>query len=74
MVLLGNGIQKNSHGHITIMKFIHKLNIPFITSLPAYHLVSYGDECEFGYLGAAYGSREANLLANQKADLIVSFG
>lgn len=74
LVLLGNGIQKNSHGHITIMKFIHKLNIPFITSLPAYHLVSYGDECEFGYLGAAYGSREANLLANQKADLIVSFG
>lgn len=74
LILLGNAIQKNSHGHKIIIDFIHRLKIPVITSLPAYHLVTRGEEYEFGFLGAAYGARVANILANQKADLIISFG
>lgn len=74
IILIGNAIKKNSKDHILIKKLITKLNIPTITSLPARHLFDINDNLYFGYLGAAYGFREANIIAYKKADLIVSIG
>lgn len=71
--LLGNGILKGSYGHDLILKLIHKLQIPVVTSLPAHHLLNSDDSLNFGYLGAAYGVRYANIITNKKCDLILSF-
>lgn len=72
LILLGNGIVKDSEFHRDIMKIVEKLNIPVITSLPGRHLLSYDHPLNFGYIGAAYGHRYANILAHKKCDLIVS--
>lgn len=73
IILVGNGVRKNSEGHMHIEKLIHKLGIPVITSMPARHLFSH-DDLYCGYLGSAYGCRAANLIACKKADLILSIG
>ncbi|MCI5598307.1 MAG: thiamine pyrophosphate-binding protein [Ruminococcus sp.] len=72
MLLLGNGIVKGSDFHKDVLKLVKELNIPIITSLPGRHLLKVDDELNFGYIGAAYGHRYANILAYKKADLIVS--
>lgn len=72
VLLIGNGIAKESSFHKSILKLIELLNIPVITSLPARHLLPYDHELNFGYIGAAYGHRYANILSHKKADLIVS--
>lgn len=72
LLLLGNGIVKGSTFHKEIMTLIERLNIPVITSLPARQLLPYDYDLNFGYIGAAYGHRYANILSHKKADLIVS--
>lgn len=72
MLLLGNGIVKGSELHKNILKLVDELNIPVITSLPARHLLKADHPLNFGYIGAAYGHRYANILAHKKTDLIVS--
>ncbi len=72
LILLGNGIVKNSPFHSDVMTLIEKLNIPVITSLPGRHLLPYDHRLNFGYIGAAYGHRYANILAHKKSDLILS--
>lgn len=74
LLLLGNGIIKGSLEHRMMLKLIEKLQIPVITSLLGRHLLSADDNLNFGYIGAAYGHRYANILAHKKADLIISFG
>ena len=74
LLLIGNGVKKNSNEHKLIKELIEKLNIPTITSLPARHLFDINDNLFFGYVGAAYGFREANVISYKKCDLIVSFG
>lgn len=74
LLLIGNAVKKNTKEHKIIKQLITKLNIPTITSLPARHLFDINDDLYFGYVGAAYGFREANILAYKKADLIVSIG
>lgn len=74
IILLGNGIRKDSNGHNLVQSLIHKLNIPVISSMPAKHLLESDNSLYFGYLGSAYGFRAANLIACKKADLILSIG
>ncbi|WP_181965872.1 thiamine pyrophosphate-binding protein [Anaerofustis stercorihominis] len=74
LLLIGNGVKKNSNEHKLIKELIEKLNIPTITSLPARHLFDINDNLFFGYIGAAYGFREANIIAYKKTDLIISIG
>jgi acetolactate synthase-1/2/3 large subunit len=72
VLLIGNGIVKGSEFHKDIISIAESLNIPIITSLPARHLLPYNHPLNFGYIGAAYGHRYANIIAHKKADLIVS--
>lgn len=70
--LLGNGIAKGSQLHSDVLEVARRLRIPIVTSLPARHLLPYDDEFNFGHIGAAYGHRYANMIVDQKADLIIS--
>ncbi len=72
IILLGNGIVKGSSFHRDVMTLVEKLNIPVITSLPARHLLPYDHNLNFGYIGAAYGHRYANIISHKKCDLILS--
>ncbi len=72
LILLGNGIVKGSSFHKEVMSFVNSLGVPVITTLPARHLLNNDDELNFGYIGAAYGHRYANILSHKKADLILS--
>jgi acetolactate synthase-1/2/3 large subunit len=72
IILLGNGIVKGSDFHKNMVEICESLNIPIITSLPARHLLPFNHPLNFGYIGAAYGHRYANIIAHKKADLIVS--
>lgn len=74
VLLLGNGVRKNSEGHYFLKQWIEKLKIPVITSMPAKHLFTHQNSLYMGYIGAAYGNRAANMIASKKADLIVSIG
>ena len=74
VLLLGNGVRKHSEGHFYLKKFIEKIHIPVLTSMPAKHLFSSQNPLYAGYIGAAYGCRAANMIASKKADLIVSIG
>lgn len=72
VILLGNGIVKGSDFHRDVLRLIEIMGIPVITSLPARHLLPHNHELNFGYIGAAYGHRYANIISHKKADLIVS--
>lgn len=74
LLLLGNGIAKNTAAREKVREVVRRLQIPVITSMLARDLLPADDPLNFGYIGAAYGHRYANLLAYKKADLIVSLG
>lgn len=70
-ILIGGGI-KNS-GMVEKAKILFKnLNIPIISSMLAFDLLSNDDPLNFGFLGA-YGDRYANFIV-AKSDLIISLG
>lgn len=72
LILLGNGIVKGSDFHKNVMVLVEELGIPVITTLPGRHLLPFDHSLNFGYIGAAYGHRYANILSHKKADLILS--
>ena len=74
LLLFGNGIVKGSQEHQMMLALVENLQIPVITSLLGRHLLPADHRLNFGYIGAAYGHRYANILAHKKSDLIVSFG
>ncbi len=72
ILLLGNGIPKDSEFYRETVELIETLNIPVVTSLLGRHLLPEDHRLNFGYIGAAYGHRYANIIAYKKCDLIVS--
>lgn len=74
VLLVGNGIAKDSYHRKNIEQLIHKYKIPVITTLLGSDLLSYSDEFNFGVIGSAYGHRYANRIVYEKADLIISLG
>jgi len=74
VILLGNGIIKDSDTHYKIKKIAEKADIPIVTSMLGRHLMSENDRLNFGYLGGGYGHRYANMIVYKKADLIISLG
>lgn len=73
--LLGNGFDKNSSKlKNKLLQVSNKLRIPIATTLLAKDVVNSSYDLNIGVLGAAYGFRTANLLLNDKADLIISLG
>ena len=74
LLLLGNGIVKDSEAHRTVVKFAEQLDLPIITSMLARDLLIEDHPLNFGHIGGGYGHRYANILAYKKADLIVSLG
>lgn len=74
ILLMGNGLAKSTNERVKIKKAVEKLNIPVITSMLGRDLLLGEDQLNYGYVGAAYGHRYANLLIYKKADLIISLG
>ena len=72
VLLLGNGIQKEDRE--LIVNALEILKIPVVTTMLARDVLPYEHPLNFGYIGAAYGHRYANLIMGKKADVIVSFG
>lgn len=72
ILILGNGVDKINRE--PVLDFIDKVRIPVITSMLGIDVLPKEHELNFGYLGAAYGHRYANVIANKKADLIIALG
>ena len=72
VLLVGNGVSKPDFK--LIHAFAERLKIPIVTSVLAKDRLASGDSLGFGFLGAAYGFREANLIAAAKADSIIALG
>lgn len=70
--LIGNGLTTQAAQVLRGLAAKHR--IPVITSLLGRRLLSTEDEVNFGFLGGAYGHREANLIAAKKSDLLVCLG
>lgn len=74
LLLLGNGIVKDSETHRKIIEFAEQIKLPIITSMLARDLLTEDHPLNMGHIGGGYGHRYANILAYKKADLIVSLG
>ncbi|MGI6736872.1 MAG: thiamine pyrophosphate-binding protein [Anaerovoracaceae bacterium] len=72
VLVLGSGLTRTDR-EIT-RKAVDKLGIPVLTSLPGRDILPADHPLNFGFIGAAYGHRYANLIINKKADLIVALG
>lgn len=72
--IFGNGVGKDDDSRKKVKKLTEQYNVPVITTLLGKDLIDTDDEKNMGVLGAAYGHRSANMVAYEKADLIVSFG
>ncbi|NCC87171.1 MAG: thiamine pyrophosphate-binding protein [Clostridia bacterium] len=70
-ILVGNGIKCDSLTK-EFRELIKKINIPVVSSMPAFDVMLYDDENYFGFIGA-YGNRCANFIV-AKSDLIISIG
>lgn len=69
--LVGNGVKQA--GMISEMRcLIRKLQIPTVFSMPAFDILPYNDEYNYGFIGAN-GQRYGNFILG-KADLIISIG
>lgn len=69
--LLGNAI-KQSKQRENMKYIIHTLKIPAIFSMPAFDILPYDDEYNYGFIGAN-GHRYGNFILG-KSDLIISIG
>lgn len=74
LFILGNGISKTENMRKEVKKLINKIKIPTISTLLGSDFLQRDNKYYFGVLGAAYGHRCANIIACEKADLIVCFG
>lgn len=72
--LVGNGLDNSIKGRNQIKRLAEKFDIPVISSMLGKSLFSEEDPHYLGFIGAAYGHRGANIIAFQKADLIISLG
>ena len=68
--ILGNGI-KASHDFSMLQTFIYENNIPVVTSMLAFDIMS-DYQHKYGFIGA-YGDRTANFIV-AKSDLIITIG
>ncbi len=74
VLLIGNGFARDYEFRETLLELIDWLRIPVVTSLPARDLLPADHPLNFGYLGAAYGHRYANIIVDRKADFLLSLG
>jgi len=74
VLMVGNGVEYGSDTHRKVLQIASKLRLPVITSMLARDLMPYEHELNLGHIGGGYGHRYANVIANKKADLIVSLG
>lgn len=72
VIALGNGVTKGDRA--TVLAMIDKLGVPVVTSMLGRDIMSYDHPLNFGFIGAGYGHRYANMIVHKKADLIISLG
>ena len=71
VIILGGGI-KYAQAENKLLKFLHKINIPIVTTWSGVDLIDHNHKSYIGNIGV-YGSRAANF-AVQNSDLILSIG
>jgi len=69
--LIGSGIKQSGQEFI-FRKIAEKLNIPVVSSMPAFDLLPYKHKLNFGFVGAN-GHRYANFVLG-KSDLVITLG
>lgn len=74
VMMIGNGIGKSADEIDALIKLAKKWKIPVISSLLGKQCLPFNFEYNFGVIGSAYGDRYANLIAYDKADLILGLG
>ena len=74
VLMLGNGLAKNYAFREQLLQFVELLQIPVVTSMLAKDLLPEEHPLNMGFIGAAYGHRYANIIVDQKADLILALG
>ncbi len=72
--LIGNGIHRDINTRRLLMNVIRKISIPVLSGLMSKDMIPEDGGSYFGFVGASYGQRSANIIANKKADLIISLG
>lgn len=72
VLMVGNGTDEKAKKDI--ITFAEKYNIPVVSSLLSKDILPANHPLNFGYIGAAYGMRSANMVCSAKADLIIAIG
>lgn len=71
LVLVGNGVDKNSYDGLR--RFVEINQIPVITTLLAKDFMHSSHHLNYGIVGGAYGHRSANMMV-YKCDLLIILG
>jgi len=74
LFLYGNGIGKDVQSRKQAVELAVKWKIPAVTSLLGRDIFEGNHIHNMGFIGSAYGHRCANIIACDRADLIISFG
>lgn len=72
VLMVGNGTTQETKDKI--VAFAEKYNIPIVASLLSKDILPADHKLNFGFIGAAYGMRTANMICNAKADAIIAIG
>lgn len=72
--LIGNGVHRDELSRNRINALISKYRIPVLSGLMSKDMILEEQDLYFGFVGSSYGQRSGNIIANKKADLIISFG
>lgn len=71
-ILVGNGAKQSKACRRTLVEIIHKMNMPTVSSMPAFDMLEYDDPFNYGFIGAN-GNRYSNFVLG-KSDLIIVLG
>lgn len=74
LFIYGNGIGKDLSCRNQAVELAVKSNVPVVTSLLGRDIFESNHIHNMGFVGSGYGHRYANIIACDKADLIISFG
>ncbi|MDR3225334.1 MAG: thiamine pyrophosphate-binding protein [Clostridiales Family XIII bacterium] len=74
VLALGNGVPASKILDKSVLRMVDHLGIPVITSLLGRDILPYAHPLNFGFFGAAYGHRYANMIVGMKADCIIAIG
>lgn len=74
VLFLGNGLSQTNENIRKVRKIVNLLKIPTLYSMLGKSFLEENNEFNYGFMGAAYGQRWANIIGCKKTDTIISLG